>query len=111
MMDDTGESNRPNLTSTTFKPKETNLDMVNDVLRTEVSPASEVDPVPPEFAFKMSRPFMDLAETSDSARSSTIFDASNMTPIESDGDAAEKREQSYAGLNLVGVRELDVRDS
>ncbi len=110
MTDDNPESNHPKLTRTATNQNETNLDMMTDIPRTEVSPVSEVDPTP-ELAFKITRPYMDLAETSDSARSSTIFDASNLTPIESDGDAAEKAEQSYAGLNIVGVRELEVHDS
>lgn len=88
-----------------------NLNVMNDAPRAEVSPASEVEPLSPELAFKLTRPFVDLAETSDSARSSTIFDASNMTPIESDGDGTEKPEQSYAGLNLLAVQELEVQDS
>lgn len=105
MTDDTLKNSHSNLANTSKRRSNHN------VMKAEVSPASEVDLLSPDLAFKLTRPFMDLAETSDSAHSSTIFDASNMTPIESDGDGAEKAEQSYRGLNLLAVQKLEMQDS
>lgn len=108
MTDDIPESDRSNRANRS--DRKANLDVMNEAPRAEVSPASEADFLSPDLAFKLSRPFMDLAETSDSARSSTIFDASNVTPNESDGDSTEKPEQSYAGLNLLAIQKLEVQD-
>lgn len=108
MTDDVLECNRSNLVNPS--ERKANIDVMNDAPRAEVSPASEADLLSPDLAFKLTRPFMDLTETSDSARSSTIFDASNVTPNESDGDSTEKPEQSYAGLNLLAVQKLEVHE-
>lgn len=108
MTDEILESSQSNLVNPS--DRKTNLHVMSDASRAEVSPASEADLLSPDLAFKLTRPFVDLAETSDSARSSMIFDASNATPNESDGDSTEKPEQSYAGLNLLAVQELEVKD-
>lgn len=109
MTDDTLKNSHSNLANTS--KRKANRNFMNGTPRAEASPASEVDLLSPDLAFKLTRPFVDLAETSDSARSSTIFDASNMTPIESDGDGVEKAEQSYGGLNLLAVQKLEMQDS
>lgn len=108
MMDDIREGDQSNLANPS--DRKANHDVMNDAPRAEVSPASEADLHSPDLAFKLTRPFMDLVETSDSARSSTIFDASNVTPNESDGDSTEKPEQSFAGLNLLVVQKVEVQD-
>lgn len=109
MTDDFLESNQSNLANPS--DRKANLNIMKNDPRAEVSPASEADLLSPDLAFKLTRPFMDLTENSDSARSSTTFDASNVTPNESDGDSTEKPEQSYAGLNLLAVQELEVQES
>ena len=108
MTDDVPESNQSNMANPA--DRKASLNIMKNAPRAEVSPASEADLLSPELAFKLTRPLLDPAETSDSARSSTIFDASNVTPNESDGDSTEKPEQSYAGLNLLAVQELEVQD-
>lgn len=108
MTDDILESDQPSLANAS--DQKANLNVMDHSPRAEVSPASEADLLSPDLAFKLARPFMDLAETSDSARSSTIFDASNVTPNESDGDSTEKPEQSYVGFDLLAVQELGVQD-
>lgn len=87
------------------------LDAPHEIPKAQVPPASEADNLTPNLTFKLTRPVVDLAETSDSARSSTIFEAANLTPIESDGDCTEKSEPSYPGFNLRAVQELEMRDS
>lgn len=71
--------------------------------------AMDFDAAPPP-AFNLTRPGSEIVDTSDSAPSPTILDPSDMTSIESDGEGMDRREQSYAGLNLKGVQALEVRD-
>lgn len=62
-------------------------------------------------SFHIARPTSEPADTSDSAPSPSLLpEASDLTPVESEGEGFGRRELSYTGLDLKGVRELEVRD-
>lgn len=84
-------------------------DLVDDNTPATETLAMELDTAPPP-SFQVARPVSDVADTSDSAPSPTLLDPSDMTPIESESERFERAEQSYTGLNLKGVQELEVRD-
>lgn len=71
------------------------------------SPTMEIDPAPPPPVFSLVGPFSNPAENSDQTRSPSVCEASDMTPIESDGER-DQPNGSYAGMDLERVQRLQV---
>lgn len=85
---------------------------IDDITPIKETLAMELDlPSPPHHpSFHIARPASEQADTSDSAPSPTLLEPLDLTPIDSESEGFDRREQSYPGLDLNGVRELEVRD-
>lgn len=85
-------------------------DFMDEGTLSRESPSMEIDPAPPPPAFTLVGPFSNPAEHSDHTQSPSVFEASDMTPIESEGERVDQVNGSYAGMDLERVQRLQVRN-
>ena len=85
-------------------------DMMDEAILLRESPKMEIDPAPPPPAFTLIRPFSNPMENSDHTQSPSVFEASDMTPVESEGERVDQPDGSYAGMDLERVQRLQVHN-
>lgn len=85
-------------------------DLMDDTTLLRESPTMEIDPAPPPPAFTLVGPFSNTVENSDNTQSPSVFEASDMTPIESEGERVDQADGSYAGMDLERVQRLQVHN-
>lgn len=85
-------------------------DVMDEAILLRESPTMEIDPAPPPPAFTMVGPFSHPMENSDNTQSPSVFEASDMTPLESEGERVDQADGSYAGMDLERVQLLQVHN-
>lgn len=85
-------------------------DAMDDATVLRESPTMEIDPAPLPPAFTLVRPFSNPLENSDHTQSPSVFEASDMTPVESEGERVDQADGSYAGMDLERVQRLQVHN-
>lgn len=85
-------------------------DAMDDATVLRESPTMEIDPAPLPPAFTLVRPFSNPVENSDHTQSPSVFEASDMTPVESEGERVDQADGSYAGMDLERVQRLQVHN-
>ena len=72
------------------------------------SPMLEVDPTAPSMAFALVGPLSGHMENSDQTQSPSVFEASDVTPMESEGERVDQPDESYAAMGFERVQRLQV---
>lgn len=85
-------------------------DVMDEAMLLRESPTVDIDPAPPPPAFTLLGPFSNPVDNSDNTQSPSVFEASDMTPIESEGERVDQPEGSYAGMDLERVQRLQVHN-
>lgn len=85
-------------------------DMMDEPTLLRESPTLEVDPPSPPLAFTLVGPLPGQMENSDHTQSPSVFEASDVTPIESEGERVDQREESYAEIGLERIQRLQVHN-